>query len=131
MDLHRLVHFVRHALRAQCAACQTPDDHVLKSRLARAVEIADQCDVPVDVDDEVFGILVVRAAMPAQAAETVGVSRTLLSALSAVSVDFLTEGSSSRTLGSSSVSRACSYSVRCHKSRHRAQYAKILRASSF
>ena len=64
MDLHRLVHFVRHVLRAQRAACQAPDDHVLKSRLARAVEAADQSDIPVDLDDEVFGILTVQPAMP-------------------------------------------------------------------
>ena len=72
MDLHWLVHFVRHVLRAQRAACQAPDDHVLKSRLARAVESTDQRDIPVDLDDEVFRILTVQATMPVQTAETVG-----------------------------------------------------------
>ncbi len=68
----RLVYFVRYVLRAQRAACQAPDDHVLKGRLARPVKAANQSDIPVDLDDEVLRVLAVQPAMSVQPAETVG-----------------------------------------------------------
>ena len=71
IDVHWRVYFVRHVLRAQRAACQAPDDHVLESRLARPVEAANQSDIPVDLDDEVLRILTVQPAMPVQTTEAV------------------------------------------------------------